>query len=182
MARAALTTRKRLGEILLEERIIGENELWAALQQQRQTGRLLGETLVELGYATEEDVASTVVMQFGMPYLSVEKYTINRDVLNVFQPRLLRQYQFLPVDLIGNVLVVVAGGLLTPDILSELEQLAGGIRILVYVGKQTEVHRKIDSLFPEGGGEAEAQPEAPSEPPEPPEQKLSDLGSMLLGE
>ena len=84
MARGARATRKRLGEILLEESVIGENELWAALQQQRQTGKLLGETLVEMGYATEDDVAGTIVMQFGTPYLSVEKYEISQEMLSIF--------------------------------------------------------------------------------------------------
>jgi len=171
MARAARTTRKRLGEILLEEQVIGENELWAALQEQRRTGRLLGETLVEMGYASEEDVAGTIVMQFGMPYLSVGSYNITEEMQTVFPARLLRQYQFVPIDKIGNVLVVVAGSLLTPDILSELEQLAGGLRILVYIGKQSEVRQMIETTF----GAAEP------EPPPPPEQNLSDLGSMLLG-
>ncbi|MHC4253838.1 MAG: GspE/PulE/PilB domain-containing protein, partial [Planctomycetota bacterium] len=166
MARAARTTRKRLGEILLEERVIGENELWAALQEQRRTGKLLGETLVEMGYASEDDVAGTIVMQFGMPYLSVSKYEINEEMLSLFPSRLLRQYQFVPIDMIGNVLVVVAGSLLTPDILSELEQLAGGRRILVYVGKQSEVREKIETLFAIG------EPAEP-EPPPPPEQNLS---------
>jgi len=183
MARATRATRKRLGEILLEERVIGENELWAALQQQRQTGKLLGETLVEMGYASEDDVASTIVMQFGTPYLSVEKYNISEEMLSIFPARLLRQYQFLPIDRIGDVLVVIAGSLLTPDIQSELEQLTGGLRILVYAGKQTDVRAKIESLFPPGAAEPEAPPGAPPDaPPEPPEQNLSDLGSMLLGE
>ncbi len=174
MARAARTTRKRLGEILLEEQVIGENELWAALQEQRRTGKLLGETLVEMGYASEEDVAGTIVMQFGMPYLSVRMYDISEEMQTVFPGRLLRQYQFVPIDKIGNVLIVVAGSLLTPDILSELEQLAGGLRILVYIGKQSEVREKIETTF------SAAEPEPPP-PPAPLEQNLSDLGSMLLG-
>ncbi len=171
MARGARTTRKRLGEILLEERVIGENELWAALQEQRRTGKLLGETLVEMGYASEDDVAGTIVMQFGMPYLSVSKYKISEEMKPIFPARLLRQYQFVPIDRIGNVLVVVAGSLLTPDILSELEQLAGGVRIIVYVGKQSEVREHIEALF------AGAQPEE-----EPAAKNLSSLGSMLLGD
>jgi type IV pilus assembly protein PilB len=175
MGMATRTTRKRLGEILLEEQVIGENELWAALQEQRQTGKLLGETLVAMGYASEDDVASTIVLQFGTPYLSVENYTISEEMLAVFPARLLRQYQFVPIDKIGKVLVVIAGSLLTPDILSELEQLAGGLRIIPYIGKQTEVREKIETLF------ATAEPPPPPEPEEP-QEDLSSLGSMLLGD
>jgi len=170
VARAARATRKRLGEILIEEGVIGEEHLLAALQEQQRTGELLGETLVKMSYATEDDIAACVVAQFGLPYLSAKQYRISDEMTQIFPPRLLRQYQFCPVDRIGNVLTVIAGGVLTPDILSELEQLSG-LRILVYVGKQTEVREMIESRFVAG---VEKQEEA--------EQQLSSLGSMLLGE
>ncbi len=170
MARKARATRKRLGEILVEEGVIGEEQLQAALQEQRRNGKMLGETLVEMGYASEDDVAGTVVAQFSIPYLPASKYSISGEMTQLFPPRLLRQYQFCPIDKIGRVLVVVAGGLLTPDILSELEQLAG-CRILHYVGKQSEVRELIEKKFAAGTAEKEKQ-----------EEQLSSLGSMLLGD
>lgn len=148
MARAARATRKRIGEILIEEGIIGEEHLIAALQQQQQSGELLGETLVKMGYVSEENIASTVVLQFNMPYISTNRYKFNEEIVNIFPQRLLLQYQFAPIDIIGGVLVVVAGGVLTPDILAELEQQSQ-YKILVYVGKQTEVHDLIMTKFAE---------------------------------
>ena len=170
MARAGRATRKRLGEILIEEGVIQDEHLLAALEEQRSTGELLGETLVKMGYATEDDIAGTVVSQFGLPYLSAAQYHISDEMTQVFPPRLLRQYQFCPIDRIGSVLAVIAGGPLTPEILSELEQLSG-LRILVYVGKQTEVRDIIESRFA-----------AKVEQKELAEQQLSSLGSMLLGD
>ena len=169
MARA---TRKRLGEILIDQGLIHEEHLIAALNEQKRTGELLGETLVRMGYATEDDIASTIVIQFGLPYLPVTKYRINDEVRNIFPPRLLRQYQFLPIDKIGRVMSVVSGSLLTPDILSELEQMAGA-RILVFVGKQSEINALIDAEF-QAVTQAEREEQAA--------ESLSSLGNMLLGE
>ena len=101
MARMARATRKRLGEILIDQGLIHEEHLIAALNEQKRTGELLGQTLVRMGYATEDDIASTIVIQFGLPFLPVTKYQINEEVKHIFPPRLLRQYQFLPIDKIG---------------------------------------------------------------------------------
>ncbi len=49
---------KQLGELLIERRVIGPRQLEEALEAQKADGGLLGEILVELGYAKEEDIAS----------------------------------------------------------------------------------------------------------------------------
>ena len=118
-------------------------------------------------------MASTIVIQFGLPYMPVKRYRIRDELKTLFPPGLLRQYQFLPIDKIGTVMSVVAGGLLTPHILSELEQMAGA-RILVYVGKQSEIKEVIESEFAASVAQAEKE-ESGAE-------SLSSLGNMLLGE
>jgi len=172
MARMARATRKRLGEILIDQGLIQEEHLLAALQEQKRTGELLGEVLIRLGYASEEDIASTIVIQFGLPYLPVKKYAIKDEMTKLFPPRLLRQYQFIPVDKMGRVLSVAAGTVLTPDILSELEQMSGS-RIFVFVGKQSEIRELIETKFAAASKAGAAEEEA---------KQLSSLGSMLLGD
>jgi type IV pilus assembly protein PilB len=169
----ARATRKRLGEILIDQGLIHDEHLIAALQEQKRTGELLGEALVRMGYATEDDIAGTIVIQFGLPFLPVKKYRIREELKTMFPPALLRQYQFLPVDRIGRVMSVVAGGLLTPDILSELEQMCGS-RILVYVGRLSDVREVIESEFAAAVAKAEKDESSPA--------TLSSLGNMLLGE
>jgi type IV pilus assembly protein PilB len=165
-------TRKRLGEILVDSGVITDDHLLAALQEQSQTGELLGEVLVRLGYAPEDDVAATIAHQFGLPYLPVTMYHIRDEVVNLFPARLLRQYQFVPLDRIGRTLIVAAGTVLTPDILSELEAMVG-MKISVYVAKQSEVRQLIEQRFSGGGlvDQAKAKP-----------QELSEMGKLLFGE
>jgi len=155
----------------MEEGVVSEEQIRHALAEQRRTGELLGQTLVRLGFASEDDIAGTIVIQFGLPFMPVKKYSIKADLLKIFPPGLLRQYQFLPVEKMGRVLAVVAGGLLTPDILAEIEQLAG-MRVLVYVGRQSDVREVIESKFVS----------AWKVPAEEEKKSLSMLGSMLLGE
>ncbi len=153
MARMMRATRKRLGEILVEGSVITEQRLVDALKEQRRTGELLGEALVRMKLATEEHIASTVAVQCGHPYLPVKEYEISKEMKDIFPPLLLRQYQFVPIEKMGNVLAVVAGGYITEEILRELEQFVR-MTIKVYVGKQSEVRELIRTDFaPETAGE-----------------------------
>jgi type IV pilus assembly protein PilB len=173
MARA---TRKRLGEMLIEGKVLSEDQVLEALHEQRQTGELLGEALVRMGLVTEDTIAGTITVQRGIPYIPVLKYRIPDDVVNIFPAGLLEQYQFVPVDRMGRVLIVAAGGLLTDEILRELESLAG-CRIHVYVARPSEVKDLIKTRFA-GAEPSEPAAAAPAET----QDKLSGLGSMLLGD
>ncbi len=74
------------------------------------------------------------------------------------------------MDKLGRVIAVAAGTLLTPDILSELEQMSGS-RIQVYVGRQSEIREVLEAKFKDKENAKE-----------PKEEKLTGLGSMLLGD
>ncbi len=168
MPGGARATRKRLGEILIDQGVLQAEQVVAALQEQKRTGELLGETLVKMNYATEEDIAGCIVLQFRLPYLSVKRYSISEEMTTLFPTALLAQYQFVPVDKLGTVIAVAAGTLLTPDILSELEQMSG-CSIQVYVTKQSEIKEILATKFAAKAAKEEAE-----------EPSLTELGSMLL--
>ncbi len=146
MVRITRMTRKRLGELLRDEDLITEEQIQEALASQRKTGELLGEVLVRLGYVTEYDIAKTIVTQFGLPYLAVRQYFISDEAMKLFPERLMRQYQFIPLDKIGNVIVIAVGGLLNFDVLSELEN-SSGAHIQVFVSTWSEIKNTIEENF-----------------------------------
>jgi type IV pilus assembly protein PilB len=146
MVRITRMTRKRLGELLRDEDLISEEQIQEALASQRKTGELLGEVLVRLGYVTEYDIAKTIVTQFGLPYLAVKQYFISDEAMKLFPERLMRQYQFIPLDKIGNVIAIAVGGLLNFDVLSELEN-SSGAHIQVFVSTWSEIKKTIEDSF-----------------------------------
>ena len=159
-------TKKRLGDLLLEAGLITEEQIQHGLAEQRNTGELVGEVLVRLEYISEEDVATTLVQQFGVPFIRVGQYYISKEMVDLFPEAMLRQYMFVPVDRIGNVLVIVSGGVLNQDIVNELER-ATNCKVQLYIGIQSEVKETIEKHFHKDD-ESSAE--------------LSSLGSLLLGE
>lgn len=166
MAKISRMTKKRLGELLIEAGYIKDEQLQEVLGEQRKTGELLGEVLVRLGMVTEENIAQTLVAQFGIPFMRASQYFIGKEMAKLFPEAMLKQYMFVPVDRIGNVLVIISAGLLNQDIVNELER-ATGCKVQAYIGIQSDVRKAIEKHF-----HAEAD-ETPA---------LSSLGSLLLDE
>ena len=132
-------TRKKLGEILKEQGLISEEQVQDALRLQHQQGVLFGEALVQQGIITEDKIVSTLVDQFGIPYIEPSKYQINEELLEIFDPTMMRRFQFVPVDSIGSVLVVAIAGLLSEDLLRELESQTG-CSVQLFLTKMSEIN------------------------------------------
>ena len=58
----------RLGDLLVQEQIISDDQLQLALQQQRQTGRKLGTTLIDLGFISEVQLLTFLARQLDVPF------------------------------------------------------------------------------------------------------------------
>lgn len=166
MVRITRMTKKRLGELLRDEGLVNDAQIEEALSEQRKSGELLGEVLVRLSYVTEQDIAHTIVTQFGLPYISVDQYFISEEALKLFPERLARQYQFIPLDKMGSVITIAVGGLINFEILSEMEKLSGA-RVQVFVSTWSQIKKALDAHFKAAAKESG---------------ELTELGSMLLGE
>jgi hypothetical protein len=161
MANIRRMTRKRLGELLLQEGLVSEEQLETALEEQKQTGELIGEILVRKGYVNEAVIAKTISVQFSFPYLAVNNYYITPDMRGVFSLETLEKHCFVPIDKFGDVLGVVIAGLLDQDVVDEIEKHSG-CAIQVYVGKVSEVKQVIKERFAAASPQARAAEVKPS--------------------
>lgn len=146
MANVHRMTKKRLGELLLTESVITNEQLAESLDEQKQTGELIGDILVRRGFCTESDVARTISTQFSFPYLSVMNYHIDSEMTELFSLETLEKNLFVPIDRFGNVLSVVVAGLLDRDVIDEIEEKSG-CSAQVYVGMVSEVKQIIRETF-----------------------------------
>ncbi len=131
-------TRKKLGEILVEQGLLTDAQVQDTLRLQHQTGLLFGETLVQNRLITEDKMVSVLVAQFGIPYLRPSQYQIPKELLDIFEPAMMRRYQFVPMDMVGSVLVIAVAGLLSEDILKEIETQTG-CTLQVFLTKMSEI-------------------------------------------
>src|SRR5579862_3977639 len=89
----------RLGEILIERRLITAEDLERALELQRERGDKLGKILVDLGFIAMRDVLAALAEQLRVPLLAIEGPPASSPETEALSPKFLRQFRCLPIAL-----------------------------------------------------------------------------------
>ncbi len=137
---------KQLGELLIERGIINQSQLEKVLTIKQEKGGLIGEILVELGYAKEEDIAQALTAQYGFPYLPLGNYEINPEIVSIIPARVARQYLLIPIDRIGNNLTVAMSNPLNTQAVEDVE-LMTGCSVQTFVATSSDVKRAIAKYY-----------------------------------
>ena len=91
--------RKVIGEILAAAGVISEEQLQDALKYQAETGFKIGEALVKLGHARNDDVCRALARQAGMPFVDVRKGKIGPEVIATIPKEVAEEHNVLPVKI-----------------------------------------------------------------------------------
>ena len=68
--------KKRMGDILIKEDVINLDQLKNAIEEQKSSGRRLGETLLNLGYIDENQLVAYLSRQYGVPAINLDQFDI----------------------------------------------------------------------------------------------------------
>ncbi|MEK7795464.1 MAG: ATPase, T2SS/T4P/T4SS family, partial [Candidatus Hydrogenedentota bacterium] len=151
---ATKLAKKRLGDVLLEQEMITEDQLKECIAAQRQSNTSLASVLVEKGYLDEEDLVVTLSEQLGIPHIRVAHYNIPQEVLDEVPETLARQYQMLPVSVTGDVLTLAMADPLNIMALDDLRMLTS-YEIEPVVALQSELIQTIEKHYGAGKKSAE---------------------------
>lgn len=122
---------KRLEEVLLDIGAISDEDLKTAYEMQKYDRRKLTEILIGLGYATEESIYSCYAVQLGMPYISLSQLS-GKVKFELLPLRLAHKHTIVPIDLVGQVLVIAALEPFSEENKSEIEGETGYKAMAVY--------------------------------------------------
>lgn len=138
--------REPIGAILLGRGKVTEQQLKEALQRQENKKTLLGEILVDLGYVEEIDIVVAVVLQCGLPYLAVNKYSIDRAALKLIPEPIARQFHVIALDKVGEILSVVMADPLNRVIVKKIEEVTRS-KIAPFIATKTEIDQAISQWY-----------------------------------
>jgi len=139
--------RKKLGELLVDAGLISYEIVDQAISEQKNTGRLIGEILVEQGHVRELDIAVVLARQFQLPYLQLPDYQFSKEIVASIPPELCHQFGLIPLDRFGDVLIVAVSQNPTREAVDAIKQ-ATGCTISPFVAIGSEVQRYLDDLAP----------------------------------
>ncbi len=88
----------RLGDVLVQNGVITEEDLQRGLERQKGTGRKLGETLVDEGIATEENIARALSNQFHYDMVDLQNVEIPQEILELVPANVLKKHRAIPFE------------------------------------------------------------------------------------
>jgi hypothetical protein len=146
--------RIRLGDILTRLQLVDEAQVRAALVHQSRSGKLFGESLLDLGYVGQDDLSWALSSQLGLPYVAVTADMVDRDLVSEFPADFLRQNLVLPLVASGSSLSVVLADPTDRTTLARLERISGR-ELSIAVGTPSAIRAALESVL----GEAEPDPD-----------------------
>ena len=90
--------KKRLGDMLIDARVITDEQLGEALAKGRENGKKIGENLIEMGFTTEVEIAKALSSQLQIELVDVSSFSIPDDVLNLVSDSVLRKHVMIPYE------------------------------------------------------------------------------------
>jgi MSHA biogenesis protein MshE len=88
----------RLGEILLQQKLLTEEKLKTALDEQKRSGRKLGRIFIDSGYVTEEQIGSALARQLQVPYINLKHFNIRPDIATRLPETLARRFRAIVLE------------------------------------------------------------------------------------
>ncbi len=97
-----------LGRLLTDGRVLTQEQLDFALAEKAESGKRLGEIIVELGFTTERAIAGALAEQYGLEYVDLEGLKLDRDAVALLTETLARRYEALPIRILDDGVLLLA--------------------------------------------------------------------------
>ncbi len=146
--------RRRLGEMLVGEGIITQEQLDEALRKKEKNGGFVGQVLVELGHIKQNELISFLVKQCKIPHISLADYHISDELLSLVSEEVCVQHSLLPIDKLGKILTVAMVDPLDADALEAVRQVCPDLRIKPILCDWNHFAPACERLFKKGKGSA----------------------------
>jgi len=144
--KAARPEKFRLGELLVGQKIISQEQLKIILEQQKRTGRRLGRLLVENGFVTEERLSDALGRQFGIPFVNLKHFNVRPEVVRKLPEAQARRLRAIVLEDRKTSLLV---GMSDPTDLFSFDELNKALKtnVELAVVTETQLLDTVDRLY-----------------------------------
>jgi type IV pilus assembly protein PilB len=138
---------KRLGEMLLEAKLLTSEQLESAIAEQKKSGHMLGAVLLRLGVLHEDELMALLQRQLGLPLVDLESTPCDEQALAKVKEEMARKYLALPLEIEGRKTLVVA--MADPLNVAALEDLRfhAGMFIRPVLASPSQIGEAIDRYY-----------------------------------
>jgi MSHA biogenesis protein MshE len=136
----------RLGELLVEQKVVNEEQLQKALAEQKRTGRKLGRVLTDLGIVQEQQLNDALARHLQIPFVDLKQLTLDQAVVRLLPEALARRFRALVLQQDKNGLTV---GMADPTDLFVYDELVARLKqpLRIALVREAELLRTMDVVY-----------------------------------
>jgi twitching motility protein PilT len=141
-----LTPSRRLGEFLVDRKVLSRDDLEVMLDREAREGTPLPRLLAGDGLVSEKDLMAAVAHQVGMPFVDLEETSIEPSVDRLIPAELARASTAVAIEQRGDELLVAMADPGDADATKAIEE-ATGWKVLPAIAERDELRRLLDAMY-----------------------------------
>jgi len=137
------STRKSLGDLLVEEKLLTPQQLEEAVNIQKKQGGRLSEILLSNNMIKAADMAAILSLKLNVPLIDLQRHKVQPEALRLIPEDFARKHTLIPLDVVGSSLVVVMSD---PQDIQTIEDIKTQVKmnIEITLGISTDIIKAID--------------------------------------
>lgn len=136
----------RLGELLVRNQLISDDQLAKAVAEQKKEGIRLGAALIKLGYVQESDLASFLSKHYGVPSINLSEFDVDPAVIALVPAAVAQKYQLVPINRAGATLIVAMADPSNIFAIDDIKFMTG-FNVEVVVAAEAAIKDAIDNYY-----------------------------------
>ena len=142
----------RLGDLLIKSGTITPEQLEAGLRKQRESGKKLGEALVEMGITTDDSIAVALANQLGYNMVNLSEVEVDKKLFEMFPqltPAMLKKYNCIPYEVAADSANILHVAMADPMDMMAMDDIGiiTNMQVEPVVSTTADISRAIDKIF-----------------------------------
>lgn len=136
----------RIGDLLVSNQVISQEQLMTALSDQKKSGRKLGKVLIESGYLTEEQLLNFLAQQLNIPYIDLKRFHYQPEVVRLLPETHARRFRAIALEENDQGVLV---GMADPTDIFGYDELSKILKrpVRLSVVKESELLQLIGTIY-----------------------------------
>jgi len=136
----------RLGEALIANGLITQEQLKEAIARQKQSGKRLGEVLIDMHVVTERDITEVLSKQLNVPFIDLSNYIVDPAIAKLVPEHISERHQLIPINKVGNKLTVA---MVDPLNILAVDDIAlmTGLQVKTVVATPSDIRKALQDAY-----------------------------------
>jgi type IV pilus assembly protein PilB len=143
-----VSLKERLTEILINNKLITQEQIKKALEVQKEKGGRLSDIIIDLKFINEGDLISILSEGLGLPLIDLRRFKIDPEVIRLIPLDVSRHYQIIPISKMGDTVTLAMADPLDIFAIDHVEALTG-YKINPIIASSKDILQTIELAYPD---------------------------------